>query len=59
VPLWAAVTGALPGWLVAVWPVLGAVSVAPAAVGLFLAGALALWLVALLAVLVSLRLRRS
>ncbi len=54
-PLWAALTGALPGWLLAIWPGLADAPVAMTAVGLFLIGALALWVFSALAALISLR----
>ena len=54
-PLWAALTGALPGWLLALWPGLADAPVGMAAVGLFLIGALALWVISALAALISLR----
>lgn len=57
-PLWVAVTGALPGWLVSLVPVLGEASPGLAALGLFLGGALVLWLLALLAAVAGLVLRQ-
>ncbi len=54
-PLWAALTGELPGWLLRVSPALADAPVGLAAVGLFLIGALAMWVVAVLAAVVSLR----
>jgi AcrB/AcrD/AcrF family len=54
-PVWAALTGALPGWLLGVWPGLADAPVALAAVGVFLAGALVFWVISALAALVSLR----
>ena len=58
-PVWVAVTGALPGWLIAVSPALDGVSAGIAALGLFLAVGLGVWLVAVLATLVSLRRARA
>jgi predicted RND superfamily exporter protein len=58
-PLWTALTGALPGWLVALWPGLASAPVGAVAAGMFLIGALALWVVSALAALVSLRQNRS
>jgi predicted RND superfamily exporter protein len=54
-PAWAAVTGALPGWLLSLWPALADAPVGLAASGLFLAGALALWLISAVAALIGLR----
>ncbi|WP_136645373.1 efflux RND transporter permease subunit [Tabrizicola sp. YIM 78059] len=45
-PLWVALTGALPGWLIALAPGLAQMPAGPVAVGLFLAAALLVWLVA-------------
>jgi multidrug efflux pump subunit AcrB len=58
-PLWVAVTGALPAWLASLGPGLDGLSAGLAALGLFLAGALAIWLVAVVAALTALRLRRA
>jgi len=58
-PLWVALTGALPGWLLALWPGLAAAPQGLAAVGLFLCGALGLWLAGAVAAVVGLRLRRG
>jgi multidrug efflux pump subunit AcrB len=58
-PAWAAATGALPGWLVALWPALADAPVGLAATGLFLAGALALWLISAVAALIGLRQSRG
>ncbi len=58
-PLWVAVTGALPGWLLGVRPELAEASAGLVAVGLFLAIGLALWFVAALAALLTLRRRRA
>jgi multidrug efflux pump subunit AcrB len=55
-PVWVAVTGALPGWLLALAPGLADRSAAIVALGLSLAGALLFWLLAALAA--TLRLRR-
>lgn len=48
-PVWVALTGALPGWLVALSPGLESVSAGRVAVGLFLAAALLVWLAAAVA----------
>jgi multidrug efflux pump subunit AcrB len=58
-PLWSALTGALPGWLVALWPELAGAPVGPTAAGLFLIGALGIWAMSALAALVTLRQHRS
>ncbi len=58
-PLWSALTGALPGWLMALWPELAGAPVGLTAAGLFLIGALALWVVSALAALVTLRKQRG
>ena len=58
-PLWVALTGALPGWLLALWPGLADAPQGLAAVGVFLCGALGLWLAAAVAAVVGLRLRRG
>ncbi|MBA3910026.1 MAG: acriflavine resistance protein B [Rhodobacter sp.] len=58
-PLWVALTGALPAWVLTLWPWLAGTSPGPAAVGLFLLGALGVWLLALVAALAGLRQRRS
>lgn len=58
-PLWVAVTGALPGWLLALWPALAESPAGMVAVGLFLAGALAIWVVTLITAIGGMRLRRN
>jgi multidrug efflux pump subunit AcrB len=57
-PGWVAVTGALPGWVLTLVPELADRSAAVVALGLFLAGALVVWLVALAAAAVGLRAQR-
>ena len=54
-PMWVAVTGALPGWLLGLWPELAEAPAGLAAVGVFFLGALVLWLAAVVVVLVSRR----
>jgi multidrug efflux pump subunit AcrB len=56
-PIWVAVTGGLPGWLVGLWPALATGTPGLAALGLFLAMAVGLWLLAVVAV--SLTARRT
>jgi predicted RND superfamily exporter protein len=58
-PLWVALTGALPGWLIALRPDLADASPGIVAVGLFLGVALAVWLVATMASVAALRWRRT
>jgi multidrug efflux pump subunit AcrB len=58
-PLWVALTGALPGWLIALRPDLADASPGIVAVGLFLIVALAIWLVATMASVAALRWRRT
>jgi multidrug efflux pump subunit AcrB len=59
-PLWVALTGALPGWLLALAPGLADRGAVPVALGLFLALGLALWLLAaVLAPVLARRSRRS
>ncbi|MGL4236459.1 efflux RND transporter permease subunit, partial [Tabrizicola sp.] len=58
-PLWVAVTGTLPGWLVSLSPSLADASAGLVSVGVFAASGLVLWLVIAMAALVSLRLRRA
>lgn len=55
VPLWVALTGALPGWVQALVPGVAEASPGLVAVGLFLTVALAVWLVAVAASLIGLR----
>lgn len=57
-PLWVAVSGALPGWLVALWPGLAESSAGMVSLGLFLAVALTFWVLAMVAVVVGTRARR-
>lgn len=49
-PAWVAVTGALPGWLVGLWPALADGSAGMVALGLFLAVSAAVWLLAVVSV---------
>jgi len=58
-PFWAALTGALPGWLLTLAPVLAEANAGLAAVGLFLLGALVLWFAAVIAALAGVRQRRG
>ncbi|MDM7933385.1 efflux RND transporter permease subunit [Tabrizicola sp.] len=58
-PFWSALTGGLPGWILAISPGLAEVNPGVAAVGLFLLGALVLWLAAVIASLVGVRPRRG
>lgn len=57
-PLWAGVTGALPGWLLALWPGLRGLSVPVAAAGGFVMTALGVTLVALAAIVWGARLQK-
>jgi multidrug efflux pump subunit AcrB len=58
-PLWVAATGALPGWLVGLWPALAEGSPGMVALGLFLAGTVGLWLVTVAAAVATVRARRG
>lgn len=58
-PVWVAVTGALPTWLSRLYPGLADAAPGLVAIGGFLATGLSLWLVAVLASMVRLRPRRS
>ena len=59
-PVWVAVSGGLPGWLVAVWPDLASASAGLVALGLFFGLALVVWMLAVGAVIISgMRTRRA
>ena len=58
-PLWVAVTGGLPGWLVGSWPALAERSAGLVALVGFLALALAVWVMAVLSVSLTARRRRG